>query len=210
MDEYGARAREVLAEEGRAATQPKEPRIDLKEAEKLYSELHDKHPDFRRIDLVTYLIGFAAKEDSREDEAMARFQEVIEKFPEVAAVRRRVDDGRRALLRRRRLAEGERRVQAHPRRRRDRATSRCSRSRGATGSSATPTQAAKDFKRVLDKAAEAERTGTAAQRRRSASLRDEALEYLVVVFTEDRSISAQGGLRLPRLDRRRAATRATS
>ncbi len=52
-------------------------------------------------------------------------------------------------------------------------------------------QAAKDFKRVLDKAVEAERTGTVAQRRRSASLRDEALEYLVVVFTEDRSISAQ-------------------
>ncbi|HET9993639.1 MAG TPA: tetratricopeptide repeat protein, partial [Kofleriaceae bacterium] len=54
-----------------------------------------------------------------------------------------------------------------------------------------PLQAAKDFKRVLDKAVEAERTGTEAQRRRSASLRDEALEYLVVVFTEDRSISAQ-------------------
>ena len=34
--------------------------------------------------------------------------------------------------------------------------------------------------------------------------RDEALEYLVVVFTEDRSISPQGGLRLPRVDRRRA------
>ena len=44
---------------------------------------------------------------------------------------------------------------------------------------------------MLDKAVEAERTGTEAQRRRSASLRDEALEYLVVVFTEDRSISAK-------------------
>jgi len=54
-----------------------------------------------------------------------------------------------------------------------------------------PIQAAKDFKRVLDKAVAAERSGTAAQRRRSASLRDEALEYLVVVFTEDRSVSAK-------------------
>ncbi len=44
---------------------------------------------------------------------------------------------------------------------------------------------------MLDKAVEAERSGTEAQRRRSASLRDEALEYLVVVFTEDRSISAK-------------------
>src|SRR5258705_9333444 len=50
-------------------------------------------------------------------------------------------------------------------------------------------QAAKDFKRVLDKAVAAERTGTEAQRRRSASLRDEALQYMVVVFTEDRSIT---------------------
>ena len=51
------------------------------------------------------------------------------------------------------------------------------------------TQAAKDFKRVLDKAVAAEKSGTEAQRRRSASLREEALEYLVVVFTEDRTIS---------------------
>src|SRR6185369_8199562 len=52
-------------------------------------------------------------------------------------------------------------------------------------------EAAKDFKRVLDKAVAADKSGTAAQRRRSASLRDEALEYLVVVFTEDKSISAK-------------------
>src|SRR5206468_4530603 len=52
-------------------------------------------------------------------------------------------------------------------------------------------QAALDFKRVLDKAVELERSGTEGQRRRSASLRDEALEYLVVVFTEDRTISAK-------------------
>ena len=87
--------------------QPKEPRIELDEAEKLYIELHDKFPTFRRMDLVTYLIGFAAKEDNREDEAMAKFQEVIEQVPAVAAVRRRVDDGRRALLRRDAVAEGD-------------------------------------------------------------------------------------------------------
>ena len=52
-----------------------------------------------------------------------------------------------------------------------------------------PIQAAKDFKRVLDKADKARREGTAAQRRRSGTLKEEALEYLVIVFTEDRSIS---------------------
>jgi TolA-binding protein len=51
--------------------------------------------------------------------------------------------------------------------------------------------AAKEFKLVLDKAIVAERTGTEAQRRRSANLRDEALEQLVIVFTEDKSISAK-------------------
>ena len=75
-----ARDREVLAQEAECE-QPPEPRIDLREAAALYAELHDNHPKFRRMDLVTYLIGFAAKEDDREDEAMARFQEVIEQFP---------------------------------------------------------------------------------------------------------------------------------
>src|SRR4051812_6894812 len=60
--------------------QPKEPRIDLKEAAALYLTLHDQFPEFRRMDLVTYLIGFAAKEDNKEDEAMGRFQEVITRF----------------------------------------------------------------------------------------------------------------------------------
>lgn len=41
-------------------TPPQEPRIDLKEAEALYVELHARHPAVRRMDLVTYLIGFAA------------------------------------------------------------------------------------------------------------------------------------------------------
>ena len=50
---------------------------------------------------------------------MARFQEVIEQVPAVAALRRRLDDGRRALLRDRRVAQGDGRLQAHPRRRRD-------------------------------------------------------------------------------------------
>ncbi|HPH69485.1 MAG TPA: tetratricopeptide repeat protein, partial [Kofleriaceae bacterium] len=51
--------------------------------------------------------------------------------------------------------------------------------------------AARRFKEVLDLAVEADRNGTASQRRRRAGLREEALEYLVVVFTEDKSISAK-------------------
>ena len=101
-----------------------------------------------------------------------------------------MDDDRRAPLRGGRLGEGEGGLQNIP-------------DAAATSDLATfkiawcdwklgdPIQAAKRFKQVLDAAELAERGGTAAQRRRSASLRDEALEYLVIVFTEDRSISAK-------------------
>ena len=189
MDDF-SRALEKCNQTKQACEQPKEPRIDLKEAAGLYLELHEKFPEFKRMDLVTYLIGFAAKEDQREDDAMARFQEVINRFP------------RSPLYGDAWMMVGEHYFSAAkwPEAKDayghipdDAATSDlatfkiawCEWKLGDT------TQAAKDFKRVLDKAVEAERSGTEAQRRRSASLRDEALEYLVVVFTEDRSISAK-------------------
>lgn len=173
-----------------ACTQPVEPRIDLKEAAALYLELHDKHPTFRRMDLVTYLLGFAAKEDNKEDEAMGRFGEVIEKFPKSPLYGDAwMMVGEHYFAK----TEWQRAKDAYQHIGEDAATSDLATFKIAwcewkLGDS---TQAAKDFKRVLDKAVEAERTGTAAQRRRSASLRDEALEQLVVVFTEDRSVSAK-------------------
>ncbi|MGE0868234.1 MAG: tol-pal system YbgF family protein [Kofleriaceae bacterium] len=168
--------------------QPKEPRIDLREPETLYRELHDKYPEFRRMDLVTYLLGFAAKEANREDEAMQRFQEVIDNYPRSALY-----GDAWMMIGEHWFATGDWRKAkaAYTKIGDDAATSDlatfklawCEWKLGDT------TQAAKDFKRVLDKAVEAERSGTESQRRRSASLREEALEYLVVVFTEDRSIS---------------------
>ena len=80
MEQYG-RALEKCSNAKGDAISRRSRDIELGEAEKLYIELHDKFPQFRRMDLVTYLIGFAAKEDNREDEAMAKFQEVIERFP---------------------------------------------------------------------------------------------------------------------------------
>ena len=170
--------------------QPTEPRIELKEAEVLYLALHDQFPRFRRMDLVTYLIGFAAKEDEREDQAMASFQEVIAKFPQsplYGDAWMMVGEHYFAA------AQWQEARDAYGHIGEDAATNDlatfkiawCEWKLGDT------LQAAKDFKRVLDKAVAAERTGTEAQRRRSASLRDEALEYLVVVFTEDRSVSAK-------------------
>jgi tetratricopeptide (TPR) repeat protein len=189
MDEF-SRALEKCSTKKGDCEQPKEPRIALKEAEALYRELHDKHPTFRRMDLVTYLIGFAAKEDNREDDAMGSFQEVIAKFPRSPLYG---DAWMMVGEHYFQAAQWEKAKQAYTHIPDSAATSDlalfktawCEWKLGATE------QAAKDFKRVLDKAVEAERSGSEAQRRRSASLRDEALEYLVVVFTEDRSISAQ-------------------
>ncbi len=169
-----------------------EPRIDLREPAALYRDLHDHHPDFRRMDLVTYLIGFAEKEGGRENEAMALFREVIERFP------------RSPLYGDSWMMIGEHHFAASAWADARDAYSNVLTSPGAAtydlalfktawcnwklGDVDT---AARRFKEVLDLAVEAERSGTASQRRRRASLRDEALEYLVVVFTEDRSISAQ-------------------
>src|SRR5450432_435522 len=169
--------------------QPKEPKIDLKEAEVLYRELHDKHPSFRRMDLVTYLIGFAAKEDSREDEAMADFQEVITRFPASPLYGdswMMIGEHYFANTQWEKAQDAYKHVPES----------------AASGDLAlfkiawcewklgNTDQAAKDFKHVLDLTTDL-RTATAAQTARKVSLRDEALEYLVVVFTEDRSISAR-------------------
>jgi tetratricopeptide (TPR) repeat protein len=189
MEEFSRAVEKCSVKKGECK-QPQEPRIDLSEAEELYVELHEKHPNFRRMDLVTYLIGFAAKEDNREDEAMAKFQEVIQRFP------------KSSLYGDAWMMVGEHYFGAGDWVKARDAYKNIS-DEAATSDLATfkiawcewklgnPIQAAKDFKRVLDKAVAAERSGTAAQRRRSASLRDEALEYLVVVFTEDRSVSAK-------------------
>ena len=189
MEKYG-RELEKCANTKGDCDQPREPRIDLGDAEKLYLELHDKYPQFRRMDLVTYLIGFAAKEDNREDEAMARFQEVIEKYPKSSLFGDAwMMVGEHYFA----STQWQKAIEAYTHIPDDASTSDLATFKTAWcyWKLGNTDQAARDFKRVLDKAVEAERTGTAAQRRRSASLRDEALEYLVVVFTEDRSISAQ-------------------
>lgn len=186
MDEF-SRAVEKC-NQSKDCEQPKEPRIDLVEAEGLYLDLHDHYPEFRRMDLVTYLIGFAEKEGQREDAALARFNEVIAKYPQsplYGDAWMMVGEHHFAA------AEWPKAMEAYQHIPDDAATSDlatfkiawCEWKLGNT------IQAAKDFKRVLDKAVAAERTGTEAQRRRSASLRDEALQYMVVVFTEDRSIT---------------------
>jgi cellulose synthase operon protein C len=174
------------------ARPPAEPRIDLREPEKLYRTLLAEHPDFARNDLAMFLVGFAAKEDEREDDAMQMFTGLIERYPQsplYGDAWMMVGDHHFAREKWSEARDAYANVLSRP----DAATydvalfytAWCDWKLGQVES------AAKRFKEVLDLAVEAERAGSSSVRRRRASLRDEALEQLVVVFTEDRSISAK-------------------
>jgi len=171
---------------------PVEPRIDLRESEQLYKTLLADHPDFRRSDLVLYLVGFAAKEDGREDEALGMFQRVIAEHPtsplfgdawmmigEHHFAAEQWEPARKAyaqILSRPSAATYDLALFK---------TAWCDWKLGDVES------AAQRLKSLLGLAVASEHTGTAAQRRRRANLRDEALDDLVIIFTEDRSISAK-------------------
>jgi cellulose synthase operon protein C len=169
-----------------------EPRIDLAEPAALYRDLHDHFPAFRRMDLVTYLLGFAEKEAQREDDAMRYFREVIERFPDSPLYGdswMMIGEHHFAASAWEPARDAYANVLAVPGAATyDLALFKTAWCNWKLGDVET---AARRFKEVLDLAVEAERSGTASQRRRRASLRDEALEYLVVVFTEDRTISAR-------------------
>ena len=192
MDDY-ERALERCRRQGKACKQrPKEPRIDLDEPDALYRQLLADHPDFRRTDLVLYLVGFAAYEKKDHDQSLAFFEQVIERFPGsplygdawMMIGEHHFSAGRWAEAR-----EAYASILERP----DAPTYDLALFKTAwcDWKLGDPDLAARRFKRVLDLAVEAELSGSARTRRRRAQLRDEALEYLVVVFTEDRSVSAK-------------------
>lgn len=172
--------------------QPKEPRINLEESAELYRAILADHPNFRRTDLVLYLVGFAAMEKNQPAQALGFFSQVIERFPESPLY----GDSWMMIGEHHFNAnrwEPSRTAYANILSRPDSATydlalfktAWCDWKLGDVDS------AARRFKEVLDLAVEAETSGSLKTRRRRAQLRDEALEYLVIVFTEDRAISAK-------------------
>jgi len=192
MDGYERDLERCKLQPDACKTQPTEPRIDLAESAGLYTQILDHHPTFRRTDLVLYLVGFAAKEDGREDEAMARFEQVIERFPDSPLY-----GDAWMMVGEHHFAAGAwdkaRTSYQNILTNKDNATYDLALFKTAwcDWKLGEPELAAKRFKEVLDLAVEADRTGSASQQRRRAGLRDEALEYLVIVFTEDRAISAK-------------------
>ena len=171
---------------------PKEPQLDFTRPEKLYKTILTDHPNYRRTDLVLYLVGFAAREDGRVNESLNTFKQVIERFPESPLY------GDSWMMIGENFFTNGKWEQARSAYKNilDRPespsfdlalfkTAWCDWKLGDSD------MAAKRFKQVLDLAAEAEKTGTQRERRRRAQLRDEALDYLVLVFTEDESIKAK-------------------
>lgn len=190
-DRYDREVEKCRRNPGSCARPPKQPDLDVSESEKLYVEILQKHPKFRRTDLVLYLAGFAAREDGRAADATARFQKLIAGYPQSPLFTdawMMIGEDHFAAGRWEKARHAYEIIIDHP----DSPTfdlalfkaAWCDWKLGQTQ------RAARRFKRVLDLAAEAERSGSRRERRRRAQLRDEALDYLVLVFTEDESVTA--------------------
>ncbi|ACY16460.1 tetratricopeptide repeat protein [Haliangium ochraceum] len=192
MDQY-ERALEACRQDDEGCKErPSEPRIDLDEPAALYRQLLAEFPQFRRADLVLYLVGFAAREQQQYQESLEYFGQVVERYPDSPLY-----GDAWMMIGEHYFSTGQwpeaRAAYANVLARPDSPTYDLAlfKTAWADWKLGDPDLAARRFKQVLDLAVEAETSGSAVQRRRRAQLRDEALEYLVVVFTEDRSISAQ-------------------
>ncbi len=193
MDGFDRKLEACRQQKGGCTQPPAEPRIELKESEALYKGLLAEFPTYRRADLVVYLVGFAAKEDGREEEAMGRFRQVIEDHPtsplygdswmmigeHFFAMGDKWEEARSAY------AEVLTRPDAATYDLALFKTAWCDWKLGAVD------EAAKKFTEVIKRTNDAKRAGSARARQAATSLGEEALEYLVVVFTEDRTISAR-------------------
>ncbi len=168
------------------------PRLDLSRAQGTYRRLIEEFPKFRKIDTVLYLYAFSLREQGRNDEAVGHFQKILRDFP---TSRFRGDAW---------MALGEYRFYE----RRDyagalRAYNNVAKFPGSPlyglglfksawchwklGQSDL---AARRFKDVLDLTESAKSKGQRAQKQ-AAELQDQALEYLVELFIEDDTKSAQ-------------------
>jgi TolA-binding protein len=167
------------------------PILDVTRSEKLYLRLAQRFPRYPRIDIVLYLLGFGAHQENRGKDAVVWFQKLIDEHPGSP------------LLPDAWMMVGEhwfdsdfgkaRAAYGHVLEHKSSPvydlalfkTAWCEWKLGDTK------RAAERFKEVLDIASAAEKTGTEASKRRSSQLRDEALEYLTLLFTEDENVTAK-------------------
>ena len=171
---------------------PTEPALDLREPEALFRDIIENHPDFRRMDLALYLVGFAARERGANQEALTYFQRVIDEHKESPLY------GDAWMM----VGEyyfqalqwpGARAAYLNVLERPDHPTYDLALFKTAwcEWRLGNLKEAANRFGQVLEKAKEAEKSGDAKKIKQSKLIRDEAFEYLVILFTEDQSMSAK-------------------
>ncbi|MBC8069468.1 MAG: tetratricopeptide repeat protein, partial [Deltaproteobacteria bacterium] len=164
---------------------PVEPQLDLQGAQVIYVRLIREYPGFRKLDTVRYLYAFSLRDQGKVDEAQAQFRAIIEKHPSSSFV----PDAWLAIGDNRFYASNDwasalaayEHVLAYP----DSGSYAMALFKSAwchwkLGHSQ---DAIRRFKEVLDQGNEP--AIDEAGRKRLADLREEALEYLVQVISED-------------------------
>ncbi len=168
------------------------PRLDLSQAQGVYDRLIQEYPRFRKIDTVIYLYAFSLRDQGRLGDSIKYFQSILDRFPRS----RFIADAWMAVAEFRfyeqqnyktSLAAYEK-VLEHPKSSLyDLAlfkTAWCYWKLGDTGKSA------QRFKDVLD-LAKKKAGKTPLEQKRAEELQGQAMEYLVELFTEDDTKSAQ-------------------
>jgi TolA-binding protein len=171
---------------------PRPPRLDLARAQGIYERLIREYPTFKRLDTVLYLYAFSLRDQGKADESVRFFQRLLDQYPRsrfrpdawMAVAEHRFyeqQDFTAALA-------GYERVIKYPSSPLAGLalfkTAWCHWKLGQTDA------AARRFKDVLDLGGEA-RGRSAEEQKRAAELQDQALDYLVELFTEDDSKSAE-------------------
>lgn len=168
------------------------PRLDVSRSELLYAQLADRYKKYPRIDVVLYLLGFGAREGKRHDESVKWFQRLIGDYPDSKLLPdawMMIGEGHFEKFEWVKARAAYAKVLEH----RDSPvydlalfkSAWCDWKLGETK------RAAERFKEVLDIAAEAEKSERTDQQKRSIQLREEALQYLTLLFTEDESVTAK-------------------
>ncbi len=173
------------APESCPAGPPEEPQLDLTGSQAIYTRLIGEYPGFRKLDTVRYLYAFSLREQGKSDEAQAQFRAIIEKHPRSTFV---PDSW---------LAVGDHRfyggndwataldayehVLRYPSS--DSYAMALFKSAWCHWKLGDSASAIARFKEVLDQGTAPETDE--ASRKRLADLREEALEYLVQVISED-------------------------
>jgi len=168
------------------------PRLDLSQAQGVYDRLIREYPRFRKIDTVLYLYAFSLRDQGRLGDSVKYFQTILDKYPKsrftadawmaVAEYRFYEQQNYKTSL------EAYEKVLGYPKSPLyDLAlfkTAWCYWKLGDTSKSALR------FKDVMD-LAKKKAGKTTTEQKRAEELQGQAMEYLVELFTEDDTKSAQ-------------------